>query len=189
MKERNNLSERFAIYLKEVIEYYHENGSLKHFSVIALKHQITAIPQEIFFKHGLNKMQSGSIPTIQQCHNILEDIRNRRTEKRKQKEETENTKEEEPKFKERSIIAWKCRNGNVGMAYIGKNDFVLSSLNRLGIDGEEENVRFEEALPYNVSNDTWQIIEPKKEDYERFIRALSDRYIKECRKNTQKTLF
>ena len=72
---------------------------------------------------------------------------------------------------------------------MGKNDFVLSSLNRLGIDGEEENVRFEEALPYNVSNDTWQIIEPTKEDYERFIRALSDRYIKECRKNTQKTLF
>lgn len=182
-----SLNERFAMYLKEVIEYYHANGSLRNFSKIAQKHKITAIPQELFFKHGLNKFQSGNTPTLQQCACILNDIRIRK--ERPKKNQKEEAKKKEPKFRERSVIAWKCRNGSVGMAYIGKNDFVVSSLNRLGIDGEEENVRFDEALPYNVNNGTWQIIEPTKEDYERFIRALTERYIKENRKNNQKTLF
>ena len=179
-----NLNERFAIYLKEVIEHYHKNGSLRNFSKITEKHKITAIRQDIFFKYGLHNMKAGTIPAAQQCEDILNEIRSR-----SHKTKEEKVAKKEPKFKAGSIIAWKCRNGNVGMAYIGQNDYALSSLNRLGIDGEEENVRFEEALPYNVSNGTWQIIEPTKEDYERFIRALSDRCNKEYRKTIQKTLF
>lgn len=186
MKERNNLTERFALYLKEVIEYYHANGSLKHFSIIAINHQITAIPQELFFKHGLDKMQNGNIPSAQQCEAILDDIRSRRKDKNKQKA----PKQREPKFKAGSIVAWKHKNGSHGMAYIGEDDKSWFTMNRLGIEGEEEEIRDYSSLPNCLLNGVWEVIEPTKEDYERFIKALSVAFKVEIKNNKkQNTLF
>lgn len=185
MKERNNLTERFALYLKEVIEYYHKNGSLKNFSIIALRHQITSIPQELFFKHSLDKIQSGGIPNAQQCESILDDIRNRRQDKSKQKKVTSSQKE--PKFKAGSIVTWKHKNESHGMAYIGEDDKSWFTMNRLGIEGEEEDVRDYSTLPNCLLNGVWEIIEPTKEDYERFIKALSTAFKCEIKNNRKQT--
>lgn len=189
MKAKNNLTERFALYLKEVIEYYHANGSLRNFSNITQKHKITSIPQELFFKHGLDKMQVGSTPTIQQCESILDDIRSRKHNKNN-KDEKQIPVKKEPKFKAGSIISYENKEGIRAMSYIGEDDFAWFSLNRFCRKEETDRVWIYDELPYCLTEGTWKVVEPTKEDYERFIKALSlELNDKFKREGKQKTLF
>lgn len=183
-----NLNERFALYLKDVIEYYHVNGSLRNFSKITQKHKITAIPQELFFKYGLDKMQVGSIPTIPQCVTILNDIRSRKEKpKNNQTQEVEN---KEPKFKAGSIVAYKNKDDIRAIAYVGEDDYAWFSLNRLCKKEETDRIWVYDEMPYCVMDGTWKVVEPTKEDYERFIKELSRELDYKFKKyNTQKTLF
>lgn len=185
---KKDLNERFAIYLKEVIEFYNENGSLRNFSKITQKHKITAITQELFFKYGLDKMQVGSTPTIQQCESVLTEIRSRKENKKNtQKEES---KKKEPKFKAGSIVAYENKEGIRTIAYVGEDDYAWFALNRLCKKEGTDRIWIYDEIPYCVMNGTWKVVEPTKEDCERFIKELSrelDYKFKEG--NAQKTLF
>lgn len=183
-----NLNERFALYLKDVIEYYHVNGSLRNFSKITQKHKITAIPQELFFKYGLDKMQAGSTPTIPQCVTILNDIRSRKgNPKNNQTQEVEN---KEPKFKAGSIIAYENKDGIRSIAYVGEDDYAWFTLNYRLNAQEKDRIWIYDVLPYSLMNGTLKVVEPTKEDYEMFIKELSKELDYKFKKgNTQKTLF
>lgn len=65
---------RFRLYLSEVICYYHRYGTLRGFSVLASKHKTSQIPSEMFFQAGLDKMPMGSVPSMEACLEILQNI-------------------------------------------------------------------------------------------------------------------
>lgn len=69
---------RFRLYLSEVICYYHRYGTLRGFSVLASKHKTSQIPSEMFFQAGLDKMPMGSVPSMETCLEILQNINRRR---------------------------------------------------------------------------------------------------------------
>lgn len=69
---------RFRLYLSEVICYYHRYGTLRGFSVLASKHKTSQIPSEMFFQAGLDKMPMGSVPSMEACLEILQNIDRRR---------------------------------------------------------------------------------------------------------------
>lgn len=69
---------RFQLYLSEVICYYHRYGTLRGFSVLASKHKTSQIPSEMFFQAGLDKMPMGSVPSMEACLEILQNIDRRR---------------------------------------------------------------------------------------------------------------
>lgn len=69
---------RFQLYLSEVICYYHRYGTLRGFSVLASKHKTSKIPSEIFFQAGLDQMPMGSVPSMEACLEILQNINRRR---------------------------------------------------------------------------------------------------------------
>jgi hypothetical protein len=69
---------RFQLYLSEVICYYHRYGTLRGFSVLASKHNTSKIPSEMFFQAGLDQMPMGSVPSMETCLEILQNINRRR---------------------------------------------------------------------------------------------------------------
>lgn len=74
---------RFQLYLSEVICYYHRYGTLRGFSVLASKHNTSRIPSEIFFQAGLDQMPMGSVPSVETCLEILQNINRRRNSSQK----------------------------------------------------------------------------------------------------------
>lgn len=180
-----SLNERFAIYLKEVIEHYHKTGSLRYFSEITKRHKITAIRQDIFFKYGLHNMKAGTIPTPQQCDDILNEIRSR-----SHKPKEEKVVKKEPKFKAGSIIAYENEDGIRSIAYIGEDDYAWFTLNYRCNVQEKNRIWIYDVLPYSLMDGTWKVVEPTKEDYEMFIKELSKELNYKFKKDyTQKTLF
>ena len=69
---------RFQNYLAEVINYYHQFGSLRGFSVLSDKHKTSPIPTEVFFQMGIDKMPKGSTPSLDICLEALQNIDRRR---------------------------------------------------------------------------------------------------------------
>jgi hypothetical protein len=51
---------------------------LRGFSVLASKHKTSQIPSEMFFQAGLDKMPMGSVPSMEACLEILQNIDRRR---------------------------------------------------------------------------------------------------------------
>lgn len=69
---------RFQNYLAEVINYYHQYGSLRGFSVLSVRHKTSKIPTELFFQLELDKMPKGSVPSCDVCLKALQAIDRRR---------------------------------------------------------------------------------------------------------------
>ena len=69
---------RFQAYLTEVLNFYHQFGSLRGFSVLSDKHKTSPIPTEVFFQMGLDKMPKGSTPSLDICFEALQNIDRRR---------------------------------------------------------------------------------------------------------------
>lgn len=69
---------RFQAYLTEVLNYYHQFGSLRGFSVLSDRHKTTPIPTEVFFQMELDKMPKGSVPSHDVCLKALQAIDRRR---------------------------------------------------------------------------------------------------------------
>jgi hypothetical protein len=185
---KNNMTERFALYLRDVISHYKKNGSLRHFSDIAKAHGITSIPQELFYKYGLDALSDGDTPRLSLCDKILDDIRGRKIKSKTKKIEVE----AEPLFKAGQVVSWENKNGVKAIAYIGEDDVAWFTLNMFCKEDEAKRMYTNKELPREVVNGNWKVVDITKEEYDAFISELCTRLqpkYKDSRIHTQGNLF
>lgn len=185
---KDNMTERFALYLRDVISHYKKNGSLRRYSAIAARHGITSISQELFFKYGLDRLSDGETPRLSICDKILEDIRLKKQRSRDTKKEVVST----PLFKAGQVVSWENKHGVKAISYIGEDDIAWFTLNMFCKEDETKCMYTNKELPREVVNGNWKVVDITKEEYEFFIAELCTRLMpkyKDNRIHTQGKLF
>lgn len=164
----NYLLKRFSAYLKDVITFYNENGSLSGFSKITEKHHITAIPQELFFKFRLDQLPSNTFPNEELCNSILDAIRVRKSKHRRGSEACP--------FTAGRIIAWQHPNGLKSIACLTKDEWASFVLNMRGREDEKDRIWVCDNLPYEVLDGTLPLVEPTLKEMKRFTFLICKEY-------------
>lgn len=110
MKEKYYI--KFHDYLKDVVKYFQETGSLRKFSDIAIKHKCTKVTIPLFYEYGLHLLEG------EPSRKISDTIRDRIADDERKRKGIEVVK---PRFSKGEIIAW-IQDGRECVALVDEDD-------------------------------------------------------------------
>lgn len=134
MKEE--IYERFHLYLCDVVSYYQENKTLKNFSDIAKKWGVKAIPKELFYVYNLHQLNGQ--PT-RQVSDKIRDILSKQDAIRRKKN----------RFHHGDVVAWE-RNGQRSVALLESDKEFIVCLNYRSREDEKDRVWVHDSMPDDV---------------------------------------
>ena len=111
---------KFHEYLKDVVKYFQETGSLRKFSDIAVKHKCTKITIPLFYEYYLHQLDG------EPSRKLSDTIRDRIADDERKRKGVDVI---ETRFNKGDIIAW-IENGRECVALVGEDDMFEYCTNR-----------------------------------------------------------